>query len=158
MSAMAGVIAVTPPSGIAYGARGFTVRSRYECELLRSVRVARMRRMRDSVPGQRFGQCVLERGRLEAELLSSPIQNVARGPLWIPSVRTRSLWQLIEGDWIHALGLAQCTRDAFDQVPQAHPFEPGVVCLARQVFTRVAGERARVADVLHPRQARLPLV
>ena len=114
--------------------------------------------MRNAKPRQRLRQGVLERGRLEAELLSSTVQHVSRGAPWIGSVRAGSIRQMRERHRVQPRRLARGVRDAFDETLQADAFESGVIRLMRQVLAQVACKRACIADVLHPRQAGLPLV
>src|SRR2546422_9440528 len=65
-------------------------------ELLRTVRVSRMRWFGYPVPGQRLGQSVLEGRPLEYKLPAGALDDVAGVPARIRAVRTCALGQVVK--------------------------------------------------------------
>src|SRR5438128_509323 len=117
-----------------------------------------MRWVRHAVPRQRLGEGVLERRRLEAKLPLGFVDHLAGRPARVWPVGTRVWRKLGEWDRVQARRNAERAGDPLDQVANAHTDERRVVRLVRRVLARVACERAREADVLDPREARLALV
>src|SRR5256885_2927906 len=141
------------------GGRGAsTSRASGKGDLLGAVGVAGMRGPGDSIPRQCFGQRVFESRRLEAKLLPCPLDDVAGMAAWMGSVGARPFRELGERDRVDPLLHTQGASDASDQVVQVDVFERGVVGTMRSRFAKVARERAREADVLHPGEVGGPLV
>src|SRR2546426_10890326 len=119
-------------------------------ELLRTVRVSRMRWFGYPVPGQRLGQSVLEGRRLEAKLTACALDDIAGVPARIRAVRTCALGQVVKRHGMQPRRHTEGARDAFDEGAQADVLERHVVRLAHRVLPQVAGERAREPDDLDP--------
>src|SRR5207302_3168058 len=96
--------------------RRFASVSRGSCkgELLGTIRVAGMRRMRDPVPRESFGEGFLQCGRLEAELTPGTFDDVARRTARVGAVGTGARRQLREWDGMHLRCQAKSVCDALD--------------------------------------------
>src|SRR5438034_11247634 len=112
--------------------------------------------MRPPVPRKRLRQCVLQGRRLETELRARSVENVTRRALWVRAVWACVGRQLGERDRMEPGRDGDSPCDALDEVAEAHALKRDVVRLASRVLAEVARQGAREADVLDPRQSRLP--